>query len=413
MVILTLNCGSSSAKYQVYDWDNKDVLSVGVVERIGLEYSTIEHKCTGKDTYEARFSSPTHKEAIELILKMLIDKDYGCIKSLDEIGAVGHRVLHGGEMFKKSTLVDDDVVEKLKQIIPLGPLHMPANIMGIEAARKLMPSVPHAIIMDTAWHQTMPEESYMRNQSGIRKAVLSCIERFALKHSVLNIVVSKAMIKHYKRVYEIELNNAYVMPCYNVEFQRKCITEKNPESRAFVYAGGLSKWQCIEQMLQLYKQIEDSVEGKAKLLFLTPEIESAKELVKKYKILNCEVSCVHYSKLAEKMKQAKFGFALREDTVVNQVSTPTKLANYVASGIIPIYSECVRDFYEESKKNPYQVAIHDVNKISNSEIEKIIGLLEKTIESEELQKSMHTYFEQYYNTEWHIQHLSEMLGNAI
>ena len=161
MVILTLNCGSSSAKYQVYDWDNKDVLSVGVVERIGLEYSTIEHKCTGKDTYEARFSSPTHKEAIELILKMLIDKDYGCIKSLDEIGAVGHRVLHGGEMFKKSTLVDDDVVEKLKQIIPLGPLHMPANIMGIEAARKLMPSVPHTIIMDTAWHQTMPEESYM------------------------------------------------------------------------------------------------------------------------------------------------------------------------------------------------------------------------------------------------------------
>lgn len=264
------------------------------------------------------------------------------------------------------------------------------------------------------WYQgTLPEESYMRNQSGIRKAVLSCIERFALKHSVLNIVVSKAMIKHYKRVYGIELNNAYVMPCYNVEFQRKCITEKNPESRVFVYAGGLSKWQCIEQMLQFYKQIEDSVEGKAKLLFLTPEIESAKELVKKYKILNCEVSCVHYSKLAEKMKQAKFGFALREDTVVNQVSTPTKLANYVASGIIPIYSECIRDFYEESKKNPYQVAIHDVNKISNSEIEKIIGLLEKTIESEELQKSMHTYFEQYYNTEWHIQHLSEMLGNAI
>ena len=161
MVILTLNCGSSSAKYQVYDWDNKDVLSVGVVERIGLEYSTIEHKTTGKETYEAKFSSPTHKEAIELVLKMLVDEKYGCIKSLSEIGAVGHRVLHGGEMFKKSTLVTDEVVEDLKKIIPLGPLHMPANIMGIEAARKLMPDVPHAIIMDTAWHQTMPEESFM------------------------------------------------------------------------------------------------------------------------------------------------------------------------------------------------------------------------------------------------------------
>lgn len=161
MVILTLNCGSSSAKYQVYDWEEKDVLSVGVVERIGLDYSTIEQKSAGKPVYEARFSSPTHKEAIELILKMLVDPEYGCIKSLDEIGAVGHRVLHGGELFKKSTLVTDEVVEQLKTLIPLGPLHMPANIMGIEAARKLMPGVPNAIVMDTAFHQTMPEEAFM------------------------------------------------------------------------------------------------------------------------------------------------------------------------------------------------------------------------------------------------------------
>lgn len=161
MVILTLNCGSSSAKYQVYDWDNKDVLAVGVVERIGLDYSTIEQKTTGKDVYEARFSSPTHKEAIELILKMLQDEKYGCIKDLKEIGAVGHRVLHGGEYFKKSTLVTDAVVEDLKKVIPLGPLHMPANIMGIEVARRLMPNIPQAIVIDTAWHQTMSEEAYM------------------------------------------------------------------------------------------------------------------------------------------------------------------------------------------------------------------------------------------------------------
>ena len=94
MVILCLNCGSSSAKYQVYDWDNKDVLAVGVVERIGLEYSTIEQNATGKPEYQAKFLSPTHKEAIEMIMKMLLDPTYGVIKSLDEIGAVGHRVLH-------------------------------------------------------------------------------------------------------------------------------------------------------------------------------------------------------------------------------------------------------------------------------------------------------------------------------
>lgn len=161
MVILTLNCGSSSAKYQVYDWEEKDVLCVGVVERIGLEYSTITHEAEGKEEYEERFTSPTHKEAIEKVLSLLVDPVYGCIKSLDEIGAVGHRVLHGGEVFKKSTLVTDEVVETLKTLIPLGPLHMPANIMGIEAARKLMPNIPHAIVMDTAFHQTMPPEAYM------------------------------------------------------------------------------------------------------------------------------------------------------------------------------------------------------------------------------------------------------------
>ncbi len=161
MVILTLNCGSSSAKYQVYDWNNKDVLAVGVVERIGLEYSTIEHNAVGKGQYATKFSSPTHKEAIELIISLLVDPEYGVIKSLDEIGAVGHRVLHGGELFKQSTLVTDQVIQQLKDLIPLGPLHMPANIMGIEAARKVMPNVPHAIVMDTAWHQTMPAEAYM------------------------------------------------------------------------------------------------------------------------------------------------------------------------------------------------------------------------------------------------------------
>lgn len=161
MVILVLNCGSSSAKYQVYDWNNKKVLSVGVVERIGLEYSTIEQKSEGKPTYNERFSSPTHKEAIELILKMICSPEYGVIKNLSDIGAVGHRVLHGGEVFKESALVDENTLETLKSLIPLGPLHMPANIMGIEAVMALLPGVPNAIVMDTAFHQTMPSEAFM------------------------------------------------------------------------------------------------------------------------------------------------------------------------------------------------------------------------------------------------------------
>lgn len=160
MVILTLNCGSSSAKYQVYDWDNKEVMANGVVERIGIEGSCITHKAKGQKI-ELKSPCPTHKEAIELIMKEITDKEVGVISDMSQIGAVGHRVLHGGDKFTKSVLITPEVLDTFRSVIDLGPLHMPANIMGIEAAQKVLPNVPHAAIMDTAWHQTMPEETFM------------------------------------------------------------------------------------------------------------------------------------------------------------------------------------------------------------------------------------------------------------
>ena len=161
MVILTLNCGSSSAKYQVYDWDKKEVLGVGLIERIGQPVSNIEHKTKGKDEYEATKACPTHKEAIEWVIEILVSPEYGCIADLSEVKAVGHRVLHGGEKFKKSVIIDDDVLKTFKGLYHLGPLHMPPNVMGIEAAQAVLPQVPHCAVMDTAWHQTMPAFSYM------------------------------------------------------------------------------------------------------------------------------------------------------------------------------------------------------------------------------------------------------------
>ena len=160
MVILTLNCGSSSAKYQVYDWDNKEVMASGVVERIGADGSGITHKAKGTET-EVLSPCPTHKEAIELILKEITDPDVGVISDMSVIGAVGHRVLHGGDKFTKSVLITPEVLDTFRSVIDLGPLHMPAHIMGIEAAQKVLPNVPHAAVMDTAWHQTMPEETFM------------------------------------------------------------------------------------------------------------------------------------------------------------------------------------------------------------------------------------------------------------
>ena len=160
MVILTLNCGSSSAKYQVYDWDQKEVLANGVVERIGIEGSGITHKAKGNKT-EIKSPCPTHKEAIELILKTITDKEVGVIEDMSVIKSVGHRVLHGGDKFTKSVVITPEVLETFRSVQDLGPLHNPANIMGIEAAQKVMPDVPQCAIMDTAWHQTMPESSFM------------------------------------------------------------------------------------------------------------------------------------------------------------------------------------------------------------------------------------------------------------
>ncbi len=160
MVILTLNCGSSSAKYQVYDWDKKEVLATGVVERVGAEGSGITHKAKGQKT-EVLSPCPTHKEAIELIIKEITDPQVGVISDMSVIGAVGHRVLHGGDKFTKSVIITPEVLETFRSVQDLGPLHNPANIMGIEAAQKVLPDVPHCAIMDTAWHQTMPDFAFM------------------------------------------------------------------------------------------------------------------------------------------------------------------------------------------------------------------------------------------------------------
>ncbi len=161
MVILTLNCGSSSAKYQVYDWEHKDVLASGVVERVGQAGSAITHSAKGRDEYTKESACPTHKEAIELIIATITDKDTGVISDMSVIKAVGHRVLHGGDKFTKSVIVTPEVLDTFRSVQDLGPLHNPANIMGIEAAQKVLPDVPHCAVIDTAWHQTMPDTSFM------------------------------------------------------------------------------------------------------------------------------------------------------------------------------------------------------------------------------------------------------------
>jgi len=160
MVILTLNCGSSSVKYQVYDWDKKDVLATGAVERVTLGGASITHKARGKADYAAEHECPTHTVAVELILQTITHPEVGVIRDMSVIKAVGHRMVHGGSKFARSCLITDDFLATFRELTDLAPLHNPANLTGVEAAKAVLPNVPHCAVMDTAWHQTMPACAY-------------------------------------------------------------------------------------------------------------------------------------------------------------------------------------------------------------------------------------------------------------
>lgn len=160
MKVLVINCGSSSLKYQLFDMVREEVLAKGLVERIGLPGAVLNHR-PGNDKYVIETEIPNHEKAIELVLSVVVDPQKGVLKSLDEIAAIGHRVVHGAEDFSGSVIITPDVVEALKANIELAPLHNPPNIMGIDACAKLMPKTPQAGVFDTAFHQTMPTYAYL------------------------------------------------------------------------------------------------------------------------------------------------------------------------------------------------------------------------------------------------------------
>lgn len=160
MKILVINCGSSSLKYQLIDMSNNGVLAQGLVERIGID-GILTQKVDGREKYVVETDLKDHQIAIDLVLKTLIDEKQGVIKSMDEISAVGHRVVHGGEKYSESVLVTDEVLESLQELIKLAPLHNPANIIGIKACQALMPNTPMVAVFDTAFHQTMPQKAFM------------------------------------------------------------------------------------------------------------------------------------------------------------------------------------------------------------------------------------------------------------
>ena len=161
MKVLVINCGSSSLKYQLIDSDTEKALAVGICERIGIEDGIFKYEPAGGDKVVINKDMPDHEVAVRMVLDALVNPEYGVVKSLDEIDAIGHRVVHGGEKFASSVKIDDEVIKAIEECNELAPLHNPANLIGIKACQSIMPGVPNVAVFDTAFHQTMPKKAYL------------------------------------------------------------------------------------------------------------------------------------------------------------------------------------------------------------------------------------------------------------
>lgn len=222
MLVFILNAGSSSLKYQLMNPVNKEVLAVGLCERIGID-GVLKHEFGEDQKVKLEVSMPSHKEAIELVLKTLTEGEGKVINSIDDIEAIGHRAVHGGEDFAGSVMVTDKVIDKMKELIPLAPLHNPANIMGMEICAQLMPGKPNVAVFDTAFHQTMPDYAYMYplpydqyTKNGVRKYGFHGTSHYFVSNEARNMLDKK----HNTRIIVCHLGNGSSVSAI---FDGKCI----------------------------------------------------------------------------------------------------------------------------------------------------------------------------------------------
>ena len=208
MNILVINCGSSSLKYQLINAETEQVLAVGLCERIGID-GQLTHKVSGnKVKDEEKMAMPNHEVAVKIVLEQLIDASYGVIKSLDEIGAVGHRVVHGGEKFSSSVVITEEVKKAIEECNDLAPLHNPANLIGINACKTALPDVPMVAVFDTAFHQTMPEKAYLY---GIPNEYY---EKYKIRRYGFHRTSHSFVSKRLAEIADLDINNSKIIVCH-------------------------------------------------------------------------------------------------------------------------------------------------------------------------------------------------------
>ncbi|EQA01018.1 hypothetical protein N5918_05290 [Glaesserella parasuis] len=255
------------------------------------------------------------------------------------------------------------------------------------------------------WFQgIVPEEAMLTFEHTlfskyIRKFYHEVLEKIALKYAKNIFFVSKSMFRHYQKKYGYLKSNYTIMPCFNQKLNIKGFNQEKYQHPTFLYAGALSKWQCIDRTLLIFKKVQQQIPN-AKLFLFTSEKEKAKSLVEQYDIKNINIDYVAYNELNEKIKHIKYGFLIRDDNSVNNVATPTKMNGYLANGIIPIYSNVVDDF-KENLKSQFLISADTDEDLVN----KIVFFEQIKINNSDIYEEYSLFFKEYYNDEYYVQHI--------
>ncbi len=254
------------------------------------------------------------------------------------------------------------------------------------------------------------EESRLRNNSNFRYFLLNFIERKGLKCADLILFVSETMKEYFENKFKMVYDNCYIMPCFNNEIDKEYFyTENKYQDNMFIYAGSLAPWQCFEPTVGFYKKIEECIPN-ASFRVLVKDHKTAAEILKKYGVKNYSLGFVPQSEIGKEMAKAKFGFCLREDSIINRVATPTKLSTYIAHGVMPVYSSSIEDFARRAGECLYCICVDYAEEKSEEEI---VRLCKDKISPDGVLKEFTEKFGNYFSKEYHQKLLSEKIKDIL
>lgn len=261
------------------------------------------------------------------------------------------------------------------------------------------------------WYQGVsPEEMLVFHQKSwtkhLRKSLYRVIEKISLNKSTLNIFVSQAMLRHFEKQYKYTKDNYVVMPCFGNELDESAFNDERYKKPRFLYSGSLLPWQCVERTIKLFKKIKEAL-PEATLSILTPSQDEAKELLRRNAVVG-EVDFVQPDKLQEYIKGFKYGFLLRDDMIMNNVATPTKISNYMGAGIIPVFSNVINDYKTiVAANNPFVVALED----DTQAVEQIVQFEKQTIDAEAIKQCYSKIFDTYWNRKSYVDELTRRISS--